>query len=162
VVLITHKHDQPGRVAFLLAHEAGHIAAGDCDDTHVVVDAEEDANDDSEIERNADLFARRVLVGADDIPILTGTSHKDLATEANELEGKTGVGASTLIFEWASRTKDYKTATLAVQALYLGSGARRHLRTLFDQHVDTETASESDRSLLRCIYGDPEADEGSH
>ena len=30
VILLGHKHDEPGRVAFVIAHEAGHIAAGDC------------------------------------------------------------------------------------------------------------------------------------
>ena len=30
VVVLGHRHDEPGRVAFRIAHEIGHIAKGDC------------------------------------------------------------------------------------------------------------------------------------
>ena len=48
---------------------------------------------------------------------------------------------------------------MAVKALYRGSGARQQLRQLFDRHIDLEAATESDRALLRCVYGEPERDE---
>ena len=47
---------------------------------------------------------------------------------------------------------------MAAKALYLEVGARRLLRQHFDRHVGLDTASESDRALLRCVYGDPERD----
>ena len=40
VILLGHKHDEPGRVAFVIAHEAGHIAAGDCTAGRPIVDEE--------------------------------------------------------------------------------------------------------------------------
>ncbi len=159
VMLLGHKHDEPGRAAFLVAHEAGHIAAGDCAPGQPVVDEEEEITDDSDIERRADRYATRVLVGADDVPLVDGASFKELASRASELERATGADASAVIFAWARRTGDYAKATMAVKALYRSAGARRQLRRLFDGHVDLEAATEGDRALLRCVHGDPERDE---
>jgi len=158
VVLLGHKHDEPGRVAFLVAHEAGHIAAGDCAADQPVVDADEMIADDTDLERRADRFATRVLVGADTIPEVQVRSHKELATKALQLERSIGADATTIILGWARRTADYANATMAVKALYRGSGARRQLRQCFDHHVDVDGATESDRALLRCVYGDPDRD----
>jgi hypothetical protein len=162
VVLLGHKYDEPGRVAFLVAHEAGHVAAGDCAPDQPVVDEEEEISDDADIERRADQFARRVLIGSDSVPAIDGADFKALASRAETIERETGAEASAVIFAWARHTGDYAKATMAVKALYRGTGARRQLRQLFDRHVDLVAATESDRALLRCVYGDPERDEGPY
>lgn len=162
VILLGHKYDEPGRVAFVVSHEAGHIAAADCAPDQPVVDEEEDILDDTSIERRADQYANHVLIGDNNIPRVDGTNFKDLARRASEIERQTGADASTVIFAWARRVAtpgSYQTATLAAKALYRGAGARRLLRQLFDQHVDITAATETDRALLRCIYGEPERHE---
>ncbi len=161
VILLAHKHDEPGRVAFLAAHEAGHVAAGDCAPGQPVVDEEEEIADDAEIEIRADQYATRVVVGGDAVPRVDGGSFKELARMAAEIERGTGADASAVIFAWARRTGDYAKATMAVKALYRGGGARGQLRQLFDRYVDLDAATESDRALLRCVYGDPERDEAA-
>lgn len=164
VILLGHRHDEPGRVAFVVSHEAGHVAAGDCAPNQPVVDEEEDVLDDSSIERLADQYATRVLVGSDTIPDINGTSFKALARHAATLQRETGANASTLIFAWARRIgspESYQKATQAVKALYQSNGARRQLRELFDEYVDITTATETDRALLRCVYGEPERHEAA-
>lgn len=156
VILLGHKNDEPGRIAFLVAHEAGHIAAGDCSADQPVVDEEDEVLDDADMERKADRYATRVLVGDDSVPPVDGANFKQLASSAARLERGSGADASVIIFAWASRTGDYAKAAMAVKALYRGSGARRQLRQHFDRHVDLDAASESDRALLRCVYGEPE------
>ena len=61
VILLGHRHDELSRVAFIVAHEVGHIAAYDCvpdkpvvDQEDEVVDAHGDVVDDTEIESKAD------------------------------------------------------------------------------------------------------------
>jgi len=159
VILLGHRHDEPGRTAFLIAHEAGHIAAGDCLPDQPVVDKEDEVLDDSDIEHRANRYATRALVGGDEPPAVEATSFRQLANRAAHLERTTGADAGFIIFAWAARTGDYAKATMAVQALYRGRGARRQLRQHFDQHVDLEAANESDRALLRCVFGDPERNE---
>lgn len=161
VVLLGHKHDEPGRVAFFVAHEAGHIAAGDCAPDQPVIDEDDLIVDEAAMEKAADRYATHVLVGQDAIPELDDGGFKALATQAAQLETEIGADASTLLFAWAAKTGDYATATLAVKALYRSSGARRTLREHFDRHVDLESATETDRALLRCVHGDAESDEAA-
>jgi Zn-dependent peptidase ImmA (M78 family) len=161
VILLGHRHDEPGRVAFFVLHEAAHIAAGDCSPDRPVVDEEDLIVDETEIEKAADEFATRVLVGEESVPELDGGDFKELATNAASLESETGADASTLIFAWAAKTGDYAAATMAVKALYRGSGARRKLREYFDRYVGLESATETDRALLRCVHGDSESDEAA-
>jgi hypothetical protein len=156
VILLGHKNDEPGRIAFLLAHEAGHIAAGDCQPDAPVVDEEDEIADASPMEERADLYATQVIAGADSVPHLDIgdlPDFKELATRALAMEQSTGADASAVIFGWARQTLDYATATMAVKALYRASGARRQLRELFSQYVDVAGAPETDRDLLRCVEG---------
>jgi hypothetical protein len=160
VILLGHKHDEPGRVGFFIAHEFGHIALRHCaPDIPVVDDVDEGNKDDGDVECVTDTYATQVLVGANDVPSIDGKDFKDLARNAIREEGRTNADAGSMIFAWAAKTRDYGTASLAVKALYRGSGARRLMRKHFDDHVDLTSAAESDRALLRCVFGDPEGDD---
>jgi hypothetical protein len=163
-IVIGYKHDEPGRVAFLIAHEAGHIAAGDCAPGQPVVDEEDEINDDADIERRADAYATHVLVGRSAVPDLEASGprdFKDLARQASGIEREDGADASAVIFAWARKTGDYGTATMAVKALYRNIGARRQLRDAFAGHVNVADASETDRALLLlCAHFSPAVNEG--
>jgi hypothetical protein len=150
-IVIGYKHDEPGRVAFLVAHEAAHIAAGDCAPDQPVIDEEDEISDDTDMESRADNYATCVLVGNTAVPdVNTSVSRdfKDLARQASGIERNSGADASAIIFAWARNTGDYATATMAVKALYRNVGARRQLRELFAQNVNLADASETDRALL--------------
>ncbi len=156
VILLGHRHDEPGRVAFVIAHEAGHIAEGDCTAGRPIVDEEPEIADDGEIERRADQYATHVLVGDVDTPQLDGAGSihfKDLARRASEIERTKGADAGLLIFSWAHRTGEYATAAMAVKALYRSTGARKQLHRLLNRYVDFTAASETDRALLLCAHG---------
>jgi len=159
VILTGYKHDEPGRVAFLIAHEAGHIAAGDSIPDHPVVDGEEEILDDADIEDGADRYATRVLVGENLVPTLGDGEFKVLAKRSAQLERETGVDAGAIISAWAADTRDYARAAMALKALYRSSGARQRICRHFNSRVDLEAATESDRNLLRCVAGDVEPDE---
>ena len=161
VILLGHKHDEPGRVAFWVAHEAKHIAEGDCAPDQPVVEEDEEIVDDADMEKSADEYAIRAVIGGDEIPSIEGTDFRELANSASELERTSGADASTMLFAWARQTGDYSQASFAVKALYRHTGARRTLREHFDRHVDVFAASETDRALLRCIHGDQEFNEAS-
>ena len=162
VILIGHKHDEPGRVAFIVAHEAGHIAASDCAPGRPVVDEEDEIPDAEEIENRADLYATRVLLGRTDdhpLPTVGFLDFKQLARHAVVIEQTQSADASFVIFSWARQTGNYATAKMAVRALYRHTGARRELHQLFDKYVDTTTATETDRALLLCVHSDSAPDE---
>ena len=153
-IVLGHNYDEPGRVAFLVAHEAGHIVAGDCSPNGPVVDEDEAIQDGSIIETAADQFAKLALLGEEAAEIAEQEADpKRLAQQASQLEIETGADASSIIYSWAARTLNYAAAAMAVRALYRSVGARREIRNLFDQHVASDIAAESDRELLRCVYG---------
>jgi Zn-dependent peptidase ImmA (M78 family) len=145
-------------VAFLVSHEVAHVVAADCQPDRPVVDEQDEVPDDAAMERRADRFATQVLVGGNTVPQVEADNARDLARTAARIEGEKKVDAGAIAFAWAHRSRDYATATSAVKALYRASGARRLLRRHFDQWVDLDAATESDRTLLRCVYGDPTAD----
>ena len=156
VILLGHRHDEPGRVAFVIAHEAGHIAGGDCTAGRPIVDEEPEIADDGEMERRADQYATHVLVGEADVEQLDGSGSmhfKDLARRASEIERTKGADAGLVIFSWAHRTGDYPMAAMAVKALYRNTGARKQLHRLLNRYVDFTAAAETDRSLLLCTHG---------
>ena len=80
---------------------------------------------------------------------------KALAQKAFDKEEATGADASALIYHWAARTLDYATASTAVQALYRATGGQNQLRQHLDEHLNMDSAAETDRALLRCIHGEP-------
>ena len=158
VVLLGHHYDEPGRVSFLIAHEVGHIAVGDCTSQVPVLHESDAVMDESLSEQAADRFANLVLLGQErpEIPDQVDLDPKSLAQIAVDIEAHSGADASAVIYGWAARTLNYQRASLAVQALYRSRGARRELRKQFEENVDLRSASESDLNLLRCVYGDGE------
>jgi hypothetical protein len=156
VILIGHKHDEPGHLAFIIAHETGHIVFGDCTLDHPVVDEEVEVFDDIDIEKRADLFASETIIGNNSIPHIHGSDYRQLAKEALQKERDFEVDADSIIFAWALRTGNFQYAKMAIKALGHEFGARKLLRKYFDRYVNLDAATESDRSLLRCVYGEPE------
>lgn len=159
VIFLGHKYDEPGRVAFIVCHEVGHVAIGDCSTDAPVLHETDGVRDDSPTEKNADSFATRMLVGDNPRAFLEGedVDAKILAQKAFDLEIQTGADASSLIYSWAARTLNYPTATMAVKALYRSSGAQNRLREFIVQYVDLDSVGDSDRSLLNCIYGEQQS-----
>lgn len=155
VIVIGQKYDAPGRVGFFVAHEAGHIANGDCRGDTTIVDQEEQSADSSDIEKRADLYASRLLLGGAAADDINGTEFDKLAERAYAVEQKTGAEAGALLFHWAREHNDFKTASMAVAALYRHIGARRMMSGFLARNVNFEDAPETDRALLGLVLGEP-------
>ena len=160
--VLGQKYDTPGHIAFITAHEVGHVSSGHCTEDNPVVDEEGSISDNSSMERAADRYATQVLVGEETVPVVGGDDFRQLAQNAFILEMERGVDAGMSIYAWAARTGNYPQATMAVRALYRGSGGRQLLRDFLRRNVDLDDASETDRALLRCVFGEEERDAGSY
>ena len=158
VVLVCHDLDEPGRLAFIVGHEFGHIVNGDCKPGQPVVDEEEEVSDDAEIERRADAFSISLLTGGVPIPTVDANDFKELAQQAVAIERKTSVDAAAVISSWARGSNNYVMATMAAKALYRNRGGKRVIRQYLDKYLNLDGASDSDRALIRCLSGDPERD----
>jgi len=153
-IVIGQKHDAPGRVGFFVAHEAGHIANGDCRDGNTIVDEQETSTDSSGIELLADRFASRVLLGDATASRLKGSEFHKLAEHAYAIEQETGAEAGALLFHWARANNDFKTASMAVGALYRSIGARRMMARFLVDNVNTDDMSDTDRTLFGLALGE--------
>lgn len=155
VIVIGHMHDIPSRVAFFVAHEAGHLAAGDCSGGKAIVDESETGPDSSDMEKRADHYASRVVLAGVDPRRLSGADYRDLALNAHTLQQQTGADAGALIFHWARRNGDnFAVANLAVKALYQAKGARHTMARFVTENLNIKDASETDRALLGLVTGD--------
>lgn len=159
VVVLAHEIDVPARLFSHLAHEAGHIAAGDCEEDAPVIDEDDEVNDSSKMERAADRYAAIVTLGTEPPPPPSANVMADfqrLARAAVERASDHGLDAASLAWYWASREREFAKGTLALKAIYKHLGGARVIRSRFDQHVDVDAASDSDRALLRCVKGEPD------
>ena len=142
-----------------MAHEIGHIARGDCDSDHLILDEQEAILDETDIEANADEYSRQLLVGQNRIPEIGNGDFREIAKESARLSTCTGIDAGMIIAAWASKTGDYQKAQMALKALYLATGARKALIRHFADNINLESAPETDRDLLRCVSGVEESNE---
>jgi hypothetical protein len=152
IIVLGRAHDEPHRLAFLVAHEVGHIVHGDCEPDRPVVD-EEERVDSSDMEIRADAYAWKVLTGGAEIPMLTGTDPRGLAQQASDLEMETKIDAGFIVWAWANKTGAFQTGAMALKALYLHRGGGQVLTRHAQKNLDLDSASETDRSLLACIDG---------
>lgn len=155
VIILGHKIDMPGRVAFIIAHEIGHIVYGHCKKGIIVVD-EEDGQDDTHEEHEADEYAKKLFTGDNTVPDIGNGDFKSLAERAYRIEQELGISAGYTLFTWAARTRDYTRATMAAKALYINGGARLLTKNVFRKYVQIEGVSETDSALLSCIGFDKE------
>ena len=160
VIELGYGHDEPAKLLYHLIHEVAHVALGHCEKGAPVVD-EADVPDDEELEREADRYALSVIAGSEPPSQLQGKDPKTLALEAHLIESAHRVDAGFLIWSWANATKNFTMAELALEALYRKHGATRLLRNVTEANLRLQDASESDRTLLRCLYGDPERNASS-
>lgn len=154
VVVLSHDFDEPAKLAFFVAHEVAHVVRGDCAPDRPVVDADDDLPADHQMEHAADLYAARALIGPAVLLEVEQGDFRRLAERAAALGSEHGVDPALLVRGWGKRTGDHKKATMAVHALWGMSGGKRAIREAFDAHIDLNAASDTDRSLLRCLFGD--------
>ena len=155
VIAIGHMIDRPGRLELLLAHEVAHVVRGDCSPGAPVVDEDQSVADVSVMEQEAERYSWVFATGGKELPDAIRGTPREVATRAEQVGLELGLDPGVLVWSWASRLKDYKLAELAFKALFQAGGLQI-LRGLFDQYVDLEAAAETDRALLRCVFGDPD------
>lgn len=155
VIAIGHMIDPPGRLELLIAHEVAHVVRGDCSPGAPVVDEEQSVPDVSVMEQEAERYSWVFATGGKELPDPIPATARDLAARAEQAGRELGVDPGVLVWSWASRLGDYKLAGLAFKALFQAGGLQI-LRRLFDHYVNLEAATETDRALLRCVFGDPD------
>ncbi|MBL9039090.1 MAG: hypothetical protein JNG84_11280 [Archangium sp.] len=125
------------------------------------MDESDEVVDRSQMERAADRYAVAAALGDDPPAPPSGaalTHFQRFAVAASVQAKARGIDLGSLLWYWTGRTRDFPMGMLALKAAYKHLGGARAIREKFDEYVDLDSASDSDRALLRCVKGDPEAD----
>lgn len=153
VILLGYSNlDTPARQLFYVAHEAMHVAHGDCQVGMPVFDGDDaDAKNPQELRADAD--ATLLLAGRREPFQIGGRYPRDIANSAHWVGQANHVDRGHLICAWGERTKNHGVAVSALKHAQLDKGATRTLSRNIPEHVDLAGASETDAALIRCVHG---------
>jgi hypothetical protein len=164
VMMVVRKETAPAKLAYLVAHETGHVMSGHLrsdqnavlvDDT-LPVDAQRSFLDDDE--RQADAFAMELLGGAELLSVcngLVGPAYSDLTLAVAALNAcKTHpLDAGQVILGWGRLTQDWKLANMALRYLMTTSIAPVVINDAAKAHLDARALSSDGRDHLSRLTG---------
>lgn len=151
VVLVVRKETAPARLAYLVAHEIGHIMSGHlkADNNAVLVDdtlpVDEQGFAKDEDEKLADAFAMELL-GGDALMAAcnqVGKQQEEVKLAAAALKASKGNGldAGQVILGWARLSKDWKLAGIAMRYLMTTQAAPIVVNDVAKGYIDLHAPS---------------------
>lgn len=164
IILISKKKSSQAWLAFILAHEIGHIARGHLDRDSSIIDVslqeqatyEADAEDDQQ-EREADKYALDLLGGTDLESIVSKwairASPAEIAVRAREFHKELGIEAGHLVLRYAFKTKRWPESIAALKYLREDSDAEVVMQETLIQHMDFNLVADDLRDFVMQITG---------
>jgi hypothetical protein len=151
VVLVVRKEVAPARLAYLVAHEIGHLMSGHlkADNNTVLVDdtlpVDERGFAKDEDEKIADTYAMELLGGdalrAACIKVGQQNEEVKLAVAALKVSKGTGLEAGQVILGWARLTEDWRLAGMAMRYLMTTQPAPIVVNDVAKGYIDSNTLS---------------------
>lgn len=152
IVMVVRKETAPAKLAYLVAHELGHIMSGHLAagqnavlvDETLPVDAQKSFFDDDE--KQADAYAIEVLGGAEldaAAKQLLGRPYSELSLAAEVLSTLKGkpLDAGQVILAWGRLTQEWKTANAALKYLQTMQAAPRVINDVARDEIDFDALS---------------------
>jgi len=159
VTMVVRKELHPPKLAYLVAHELGHIMAGHLDDAQnavlvddtLPVDAQKSAQDPDEIE--ADKFAMTTLGGGALLKLcksLVGPNYTELtlAVAALRAAKETALEPGQVILGWGRLTEDWKMTNMALRYLQTTQTAPKLINDIARRCIDGSALSADGRDHL--------------
>jgi hypothetical protein len=144
VIVVLNGRKSPSWIAFIIAHELGHIQRGHLKPGHTVVDEKIDAQADDADEKEANDYASRLLTGHDNLG-LHSSRLLDIARLADEVtifgrDYRVAPGVAALNYGFT--TARWAVANGAVALLEREEDAALHLKQAMKKHLKPEALSE--------------------
>lgn len=163
-IIVSKKKSSRAWLAFIVAHEIGHIACGHLERDGSIIDVslqeqatyETESSSDVE-EREADAFALS-LFGGDAVEHEIRAwpewaSPVDLAVRAREASPSLGVESGHLVLRYAFRTKRWPDAMNALRFLSEDADAELLMRSCLSRNLDLDLVANDIRDLVCQITG---------
>jgi Zn-dependent peptidase ImmA (M78 family) len=148
VIVISLSRKYSAWLAFILAHELGHIAKrhilkGMLVDTSFS-DGERDPDEDE-----ADSFASKLLFGDSDLKWSNKLSPNDLLSKARSLSDDYRIDSGAAVLNYAWHTKDWQGAMAVLKKLEPEANAPEKINAFLNQYLQPQNIDADSRDFLR-------------
>lgn len=163
-IIVSRKKSSRAWLAFIVAHEMGHIGCGHLDRGGSIIDVslqeqatyEAESSSDAE-EREADAFALSLFGGAAVEREISGWPERlspvELAVRAREHAPILGIESGHLVLRFAFRTKRWPDAMNALRFLSEDADAETLMRSSLSRNLDLSLVADDIRDLVCQITG---------
>ena len=144
VIVVMNGRKSPSWVAFIVAHELGHIHHKHLKAGQTLVDEKIGEKSDEKDEGDANDFAAKLLTGSSDLGLSSPRSMgiPQLAAAAKSFGGKYRVSPGVAALNYASNTGEWAVANGAVAALEANEDAAEDMNAALLENVGTDDFSE--------------------
>ena len=150
VIVVMNGRKSPSWIAFIVAHELGHIHHKHLEAGQTLVDEKIDQKSDEKDEGEANDFAAVLLTGHSDLGL--NTSRKlgppQLAGLARTFGGNYRVAPGVVALNYGFTTDEWAVANAAVALLEKGENAGVDLKKATDAHLDRDALTEDAREWI--------------
>lgn len=147
VIVISSARKNSAWLAFILAHELGHIAKKHILKGMLVDTSFKDGECDSD-EDEANGFASRLL-GDFDLHWSNKLSPNDLLSKAKSLSDDYRIDSGTAVLNYAWQVKDWRGAMTALKKLEPEANAPEKINTFLNQYLQLQSIDADSRDFLR-------------
>lgn len=150
VIVVMNARKSPSWIAFIVAHELGHIHHQHLKPGQTLVDEKIDKTSDEKEETEANGFAVRLLTGFDDLGLNSTRSMgiPQLAGAAAEFGRNYRVAPGVAALNYGFTTGAWPVANGAMSALEKGDDASVCLMEAMDKHLKLDTLSDDSREWI--------------
>ena len=150
VIVILNARKSPSWIAFIVAHELGHIHHGHLKPGQTLVDAKIDSQSDEKDEIEANEYAATLLTGFSDLGLNSSSKLKSsqLAEQAGNFGEKYRVAPGVAALNYGFTTGIWPVATGALALLEKGDDAGADLNKAMLAHLDEDEVSEEAREWI--------------
>lgn len=163
-IIVSKKKSSRAWLAFIVAHEIGHIGCGHLERNGSIIDvslqeqATYEAESSSDIqEREADNYAL-ALLGGDAVEQIISewpiwSSPVDLAVKSRESAAKLGIESGHFILRYAFRSKRWPDAMTALRYLSEDADAEQVMKLSLKRNLDLDLVADDIRDLVCQVTG---------
>ncbi|MFN9175271.1 MAG: ImmA/IrrE family metallo-endopeptidase [Synechocystis sp.] len=147
VIVIGSSYKSPARLAFIIAHELGHIACNHVKEGILVDTSFEKQESDIE-EEEANKFAKELLFGESPFSWSKKLEFKQLLSESRRLSIDYRVEVGSVILSYGWQTKDWKIAMSVLKKLEPNSNAPATINAYFKKYIDLNNLDQDTQDYL--------------
>ena len=147
VIVIGSSYKSPARLAFIIAHELGHIACHHVKEGILVDTSVEKQESDIE-EEEANKFAKKLLFGESSFSWNEKLESQKLLSDSRHLSNSHRVEVGSVILSYGWETKDWQVAMYVLKRLEPNSNAPAAINAYFKKYIDLNHLDQDTQDYL--------------